>query len=88
MFKELEANLIANITHLLPNVGGIRMTTAEKNLQEIREGAKEISNQSSGHSLSGPSAKLSKVGRNEQCPCGSGLKYKKCGMINAPEHKG
>lgn len=28
-----------------------------------------------------------KVGRNDQCPCGSGLKYKKCGLINAPEHK-
>lgn len=27
------------------------------------------------------------VGRNEPCPCGSGKKYKKCGAINAPEHK-
>jgi preprotein translocase subunit SecA len=29
-----------------------------------------------------------KIGRNDPCPCGSGLKYKKCGMINAPEHRG
>ena len=29
-----------------------------------------------------------KVGRNDPCPCGSGLKYKKCGMINASEHRG
>ena len=29
-----------------------------------------------------------KVGRNDPCPCGSGLKWKKCGMINAPQHKG
>lgn len=28
-----------------------------------------------------------KIGRNDLCPCGSGLKYKKCGMINAPQHK-
>jgi preprotein translocase subunit SecA len=28
-----------------------------------------------------------KIGRNDLCPCGSGLKYKKCGLINAPEHK-
>jgi preprotein translocase subunit SecA len=28
------------------------------------------------------------IGRNELCPCGSGKKWKKCGMINAPEHKG
>ncbi len=27
-----------------------------------------------------------KIGRNDPCPCGSGLKYKKCGLINAPEH--
>jgi preprotein translocase subunit SecA len=27
------------------------------------------------------------VGRNEPCPCGSGKKYKKCGMISAPGHK-
>ena len=27
------------------------------------------------------------AGRNDPCPCGSGLKYKRCGMINAPEHK-
>lgn len=29
-----------------------------------------------------------KVGRNDPCPCGSGLKWKKCGMIGAPQHKG
>lgn len=29
-----------------------------------------------------------KVGRNDLCPCGSGLKYKNCGLINAKEHKG
>lgn len=27
-----------------------------------------------------------KVGRNDPCPCGSGLKWKKCGLINAPQH--
>jgi preprotein translocase subunit SecA len=28
-----------------------------------------------------------KVGRNDPCPCGSGKKYKKCGLLNTPEHK-
>lgn len=28
-----------------------------------------------------------KLGRNDPCPCGSGLKYKKCGLINSPEHR-
>ena len=30
----------------------------------------------------------SKIGRNDPCPCGSGLKYKRCGLIGAPEHRG
>ncbi len=34
-----------------------------------------------------PGSKAAKVGRNDPCPCGSGLKYKKCGLINAPEHQ-
>jgi preprotein translocase subunit SecA len=28
-----------------------------------------------------------KVGRNDPCPCGSGQKYKKCGLINSAEHQ-
>jgi len=32
-------------------------------------------------------ATVEKIGRNDPCPCGSGLKYKKCGLINAPQHK-
>lgn len=31
--------------------------------------------------------KKTKVGRNDQCPCGSGLKYKRCGLINSKEHQ-
>ena len=27
------------------------------------------------------------VGRNDLCPCGSGKKYKKCGLLNTPEHQ-
>ena len=27
------------------------------------------------------------IGRNDPCPCGSGKKWKNCGLINAPEHK-
>ncbi|CAN5298115.1 preprotein translocase subunit SecA [soil metagenome] len=33
------------------------------------------------------SAMASKVGRNDPCPCGSGKKYKKCGLLNTPEHQ-
>jgi preprotein translocase subunit SecA len=36
---------------------------------------------------SGSADKYAKVGRNDLCPCGSGLKYKKCGLIGAKEHR-
>lgn len=35
-----------------------------------------------------PGIRKEKIGRNDPCPCGSGLKYKKCGLIGAPEHRG
>ncbi|HYD35658.1 MAG TPA: preprotein translocase subunit SecA [Vitreimonas sp.] len=45
----------------------------------------------SAKSTSRPSVSSSdpyaKVGRNDLCPCGSGLKYKKCGLINSAEHQ-
>ena len=27
------------------------------------------------------------IGRNDKCYCGSGAKYKKCGLVNSDEHK-
>jgi len=35
-----------------------------------------------------PGSSIAKIGRNDPCPCGSGLKYKKCGLIGAPQHQG
>ncbi len=37
-------------------------------------------------SLSGASVPDSDAGRNEPCPCGSGKKYKKCGLLKTEEH--
>ena len=28
-----------------------------------------------------------KTGRNDPCPCGSGKKFKKCGLLNTEEHQ-
>ena len=38
-------------------------------------------------SVKTPVVVVNKLGRNDPCPCGSGLKYKKCGLINAVQHK-
>ena len=34
-----------------------------------------------------PSQAKKEIGRNDFCPCGSGKKYKKCGMLNTKEHQ-
>ena len=39
------------------------------------------------HAKPEPGSKKMKIGRNDPCPCGSGLKYKKCGLIGAAEHR-
>ncbi len=34
-----------------------------------------------------PDTTNSNIGRNDPCPCGSGKKYKKCGLLNTSEHQ-
>lgn len=40
-----------------------------------------------GFSSNGDTGPEEKVGRNDLCPCGSGKKYKKCGLLNTQEHQ-
>lgn len=44
-------------------------------------------NLSDGSVSAGADATASGIGRNDPCPCGSGKKYKKCGLLNTPEHQ-
>ncbi len=70
------------------------MTDDELEAEIARLEAAKSGNQAIGSA--GPISRLSgnqplkviKIGRNDPCPCGSGLKYKKCGLIGAPQHKG
>jgi preprotein translocase subunit SecA len=51
-------------------------------------GAKTASSQNFAKvSGSQTSAPTDKVGRNDPCPCGSGKKYKRCGLVNSEEHR-
>jgi preprotein translocase subunit SecA len=88
LFKELEEAYAENVLKMIPNIdtGSFKQDTA--NLREVHRQAKLIGGNTTGSS--GVSIKNSKekVGRNDPCPCGSGKKYKKCGLIGASEHKG
>ncbi len=49
-------------------------------LASALRGAGSVSNPTRGN-------QKAKLGRNQLCPCGSGLKYKDCGLIHSPRHK-
>jgi preprotein translocase subunit SecA len=76
-----------------PLVSPVKINTNESEIVDVITGSHEIDG---GGSSTRPrriingqaSSDISKapVGRNDVCPCGSGLKYKKCGLINSPEH--
>jgi preprotein translocase subunit SecA len=48
---------------------------------------KSLRASSPAHSHSHASPAESNIGRNDPCPCGSGKKYKKCGLLNTEEHQ-
>jgi len=82
LYKEMEGSTEEEIIKLLPHIGLQVASVKERNLQEIQEGAVSITSRTSGKVI-----QKETVGRNDPCPCGSGKKYKKCGMLNTEEHQ-
>lgn len=77
MFKLMEANILEEIRRLLPS---------------LKTGFKDISPPPTFTiNLNPDQASListkSELNRNDPCPCGSGKKYKKCGLLNTLEHQ-
>lgn len=73
---------IADATPLGENVPGSMPNTTQGNTSDLAAALRSAK----GIAKPQPGAKIEKIGRNEPCPCGSGLKFKKCGLINSPEH--
>jgi preprotein translocase subunit SecA len=64
------------------------LNTNEDQISDVITGSHEITPNLQKPKAALPQRATSKaIGRNELCPCGSGLKYKKCGLINAPQHR-
>lgn len=70
-----------------------RINTNADQVSDVLTGSREIlagpqaSNEQPVIRKPKPVINSSKIKRNDLCPCGSGLKYKKCGLINAPQHR-
>jgi uncharacterized protein YecA (UPF0149 family) len=74
---ELEVDLLSETESQLR----IRERTADQRERQLNEREDSLTRRESILSLVEPSrssAKAWDVGRNERCPCGSGLKYKRC----------
>ncbi|MFZ2049021.1 MAG: preprotein translocase subunit SecA [Minisyncoccia bacterium] len=78
-FKNMEGSIIRQVVEFFTALdfeafGQVRATAVEQGALE----AADINRMVSSHD---------EVGRNDQCPCGSGKKYKKCGLLNTEEHQ-
>lgn len=56
-------------------------------LSTVRASAVENEARAVGHENFSPPQGNVTAGRNDPCPCGSGKKYKKCGLLNTEEHQ-
>jgi preprotein translocase subunit SecA len=88
LFKEMQVAINNQILNLLPHIAGGVITQETPELKEIHESAQMIGEgDGSKKSSEVQVSKKSEVGRNDPCPCGSGKKWKKCGMLNTEEHQ-
>ena len=89
LFKDMEIAIGEEIKKLIPQMEAqlksqsVFLDTPTK-FTESTEGAIPVI------SRSAPVPKTptgDKIGRNDECPCGSGKKWKKCGELNTEEHQ-
>ena len=95
MFREMEESFKEQVASLIETIN----VENSVNMKEEKTEDKDylVSDQSSStetKSKQNISTKMEEVGRNDPCPCGAinpttgeVYKWKKCGMINAPQHR-
>lgn len=89
LFKQMLSAISAQIIKLIPHIGGQVASQEEVTLQETEQAVQNITSRdrSTGTGVITSTGKDSQIGRNDPCPCGSGKKYKHCGLKNTEEHK-
>ena len=80
LYKEFEAMLAARVFEILPRLSQEGMQAQAQNAP-----APVVTIQSGGTGR--PNSAEASLGRNDPCPCGSGKKYKNCGLKNIEEHQ-
>lgn len=86
MFENLHANIAREVAGTIFRVVPRQKSDADEQETELTKAAEHARTTGGEPNASRTVRKPEKIGRNDPCPCGSGLKYKKCGLIDAPEH--
>jgi len=82
LFRTLESSVYNDVLNTIENSSAAGPAEENVQLEEVHEGAASLT--SDRHIEAG---QLNKVGRNDPCPCGSGKKWKHCGLLNTAEHR-
>jgi preprotein translocase subunit SecA len=82
IFQEMERGLKEDYVTYIYRIENIRLREEEMQQLSYSGGGEEPNQRPKS-----PRSSEGKVGRNDPCPCGSGKKYKKCGLQNTPEHQ-
>jgi preprotein translocase subunit SecA len=90
LFKEMNNAMREQVIRLLPHVvpiqNGQAVQAQTADLKEVHENAQLIGG-GDGSKQAQSVKKEAEVGRNDPCPCGSGKKYKNCGLKDTEEHR-
>jgi len=82
IFQEMERGLKEDYVTYIYRIENIRLREEEMQQLSYSGGGEEPNQRPKS-----PRSSEGKVGRNDPCPCGSGKKYKKCGLQNTLEHQ-
>ncbi|MBU6447665.1 SEC-C domain-containing protein, partial [Patescibacteria group bacterium] len=81
LFKGLLGAIDHNIASTIFKVSVMQQQPVSE-LQKLAESSPELQG---GEQQQSP--EFAGIGRNDPCPCGSGKKWKKCGLLNTEEHR-
>ncbi len=82
LFNQLQAEIGNQVAHAI-----LKISFVEPQKPRIMEMMRDAGNQNIKTTAREKSSDEDKIGRNDLCPCGSGKKYKKCGLLNTEEHQ-
>ena len=89
MFSELMQSIKSQVVDVIYKVNLMAQPSRPVNVVEGRQNVmgQTMAEKESQRSTTINNSAEEKIGRNDPCPCGSGKKFKKCGLLNTEEHQ-